>query len=407
MKILIGISGGIAAYKTPDLVRLFMKNGHEVKTILTENAKYFVTPTTLETVSKDKCYTELFTDTRDIGHVSLADWADVMVIAPATANIMGKICAGICDDLLTTVVMALDKPCYIFPSMNTKMYTHPAVQENIAKLSEWGYVVYEPVEGELACGDSGKGRLPDVDFIYEMVISETERSLIKSPLLGKNIVITAGSTKAYIDPVRYIENGSSGTMGVELVRQSWLRGANITLVCNRGVVDKFPWVSYYVSSIILVNTTDDVLKGVTQIFNKTDIYISAAALCDFTNDPEAKKIKRSGKDLTIKLKPSVDVFSALSKKKSKQLMVGFALESDDLEKNAVAKLKNKGMDLVVANSVDAIGSQKSSVVIIDKKGTKKYLKNTDKRNIAEGILNEIEITVATKRGNVSESRINN
>ena len=169
MKVLLGISGGIAAYKTADLVRLFVKDGHEVKTILTDNAQYFITPTTLETVSKNRCYTELFTNTKDVEHVSLADWADIMVIAPATANIMGKICNGICDDLLTTVVMALDKPCYIFPSMNTKMYTHPSVQENINKLRQWGYVVHEPEEGELACGSSGPGRLAELEDLIKAI----------------------------------------------------------------------------------------------------------------------------------------------------------------------------------------------------------------------------------------------
>ena len=407
MKVLIGITGGIAAYKTADLVRLFVKDGHEVKTILTENAKYFITPTTLETVSKNKCYTELFTNTRDVEHVSLADWADIMVIAPATANIMGKICSGICDDLLTTVVMALDKPCYIFPSMNTKMYTHPSVQENINKLRAWGYVVYEPAEGELACGDYGKGRLPDIELIYEMVISETERAQIKSPLLNKNVVITAGSTKAYIDPVRYIENDSSGTMGVELVRQAWLRGSNVTLVCNKEVLERFSWVNYSADSVLLVETTDDVLKSVSEVFNKTDIYVSAGALCDFSNEPQSKKIKKSDKDLIINLKPAVDVFSTLSKKKTKQLMVGFALESDDMEDNAIVKLKSKGMDIVVANSVDAIGAQKSRAVVIDKKGIRKYLQDAGKRIIAGEILKEVERAVIEKGESICENCIKN
>jgi phosphopantothenoylcysteine decarboxylase/phosphopantothenate--cysteine ligase len=390
VNILIGVSGGIAAYKVCDLARLFIKDGHEVKTILTDNAKQFVTPVTLETLTKNRCYSDLFSNAKDIDHISLTKWADVMVIVPATSNTIAKIANGICDDLLTTVVMALDKPCYIFPSMNTNMYTHPSLQENVSKLRGWGYLVYDPEEGELACGDSGKGRLPDVELIYEIVVGETERAKINSPLNGKNVVITAGSTKAYIDPVRYIVNSSSGLMGVELVRQAWLRGANVTLVCNKEVVDRFSWVTYYANLIVLVETTKDVLDEVTSIFDATDIYISAAALCDFENNPEPKKLKKSDKETLIKLNPSVDVFKELSKRKTKQFMVGFALESDSLEQNAAAKLKGKGMDLVIANMVDAIGSKSSRVAIMDKQGIRKYVQEASKRIISSEILSEME-----------------
>lgn len=390
MNVLIGVSGGIAAYKIADLVRLFVKDGHQVKTVLTENAKYFVTPVTLETLSKNKCYTELFSSARDVEHVELGKWADIMLVAPATANIIGKIANGICDDLLSTVVLALDKPCFIFPAMNTNMLTHPAVNDNIAKLRDWGYIVYDPAEGELACGDNGKGRLPDVDLIYQVVMAETERAEIASSLSNKNVLITAGSTKSYIDPVRYIENGSSGLMGVELARQAWLRGAKVTLVCNKEVVERFPWAKYYTDMTVLVDTTEDVYKSVTGLFGSTDIYISAGALCDFKNEPRSEKIKKDGKEIVIKLKPSVDVFSELSKAKKKQLMIGFALETSDLERNAKEKLSSKGMDLVVANSVEAIDSSLSSAVIIDSKGIRKYVKESDKRIVAEEILREIE-----------------
>ena len=271
MKILIGISGGIAAYKIPELIRLFAKNGHEVRTILTDNAKYFVTPTTLETLSKNRCYTELFTDTREVEHIELTKWADVMLVAPATANVIGKIANGVCDDLLTTTIMALDKPCYIFPSINSNMYTHPSVHENITKLRDWGYIVYEPEQGELACGDIGKGRLPELEFIYEVVSSEVERANIGQLLNKKNIVVTAGPTRAYIDPVRYIENASSGRMGVELARQAWLRGANVTLVCNQEVLNRYPWAKYYSDSLVTVTTTQDVYDKVAKMFSDVDI----------------------------------------------------------------------------------------------------------------------------------------
>ncbi|MFH1223246.1 MAG: bifunctional phosphopantothenoylcysteine decarboxylase/phosphopantothenate--cysteine ligase CoaBC [Pseudomonadota bacterium] len=403
MKVLLGITGGIAAYKTPELVRMFVKNGHEVKTILTDNAKYFVTPQTLETVSNNRCYDDLFSRARDIEHISLTDWADVMVIAPATANTIGKICGGVCDDLLTTIILALDKPCFVFPSMNAKMLDHPAVCENINKLEGWGYFVCEPESGELACGTSGKGRLPDVKLIYEVVTSGMEKLITKQTLNSKNVIVTAGSTKAYIDPVRYIENGSSGTMGVELTKQAWLRGANVTLVCNKDVVEKFPESKYYAERIILCETTEDVLKNITEIFNDADIYISAAALCDFKNEPKKDKIKKGTGEIVLKLKPSVDVFSALSSKKTGQLMVGFALESSDMEKNAIKKLKSKYMDIIVANPVKAMGSRTSEVTIINRNGTKRRIKKAEKRIIAAEVLKEIEKLAATKATRARES----
>jgi phosphopantothenoylcysteine decarboxylase / phosphopantothenate---cysteine ligase len=390
MNILLGVSGGIAAYKSADLVRLFVKDGHDVKVILTENAKKFVSHITLETLSKNGSYSDMFSDVKDVKHISLAKWADLMIIAPATASTIAKISCGLCDDLLSAVVTALDKPCYIFPSMNTKMYTHPSVQENIAKLRDWGYVVYEPAEGELACGDSGKGRLPEVDLVYEIVMGETERSQIDSPLFDKKLTITAGSTRAYIDPVRYIVNSSSGRTGVELVRHAWLRGAKVNLICNKDVVEKFPWVTYYAELITIAETTEDVLKAAQDVFNQTDVYISSAALCDFANNPLKKKIKKTAKETNITLKPAVDVFYELSKNKKNQLMIGFALETDDLEDNASIKLREKGMDMVVANTVDVIGAENSKVAIIDTKGIRKYIKEDEKRNVCSQILDEVE-----------------
>jgi len=399
MKVLIGITGGIAAYKVADLVRLFAKEGHEVKTVLTENAKKFVTPVTLETLSKNRCYWDLFSEPKDIEHIELTKWADIMIIAPASANFLGKIAGGICDDLLTTIVLALDKPCYIFPSMNTNMYLHPAVQQNITQLRDWGYVVYEPDEGELACGDAGKGRLPDVEMIYEIVLGEIARSEIKSTLSGKKVLVTAGATKAYIDPVRFIANKSSGTMGVELAREAWLRGAEVNLVCSNEVVQKFPHVLYYVDSAIIVETTDDVIENIEEVFDDSDIYISAAAFCDFKNNPSKKKIKRSDSGNMLNLEPATDVFKELSKRRKNQLMVGFALESDDMEDNAKVKLATKGMDLVIGNTVDSIGASSASVAMLDAKGLRRFVKDKDKRIIASEIMDEIEKIIADKKIN--------
>ena len=390
MNILIGISGGISAYKIADLVRLFIKDGHKVKTVLTKNAQKFITPVTLETLSKERAYTDLFSDVKDVKHIELSKWADILVLAPATANTIAKIINGMCDDLLSSIVMAIDKPCYIFPSMNTNMFTHPATQANIEKLRGWGYLVYEPDEGELACGDTGKGRLPDVALIYDIVMGEIERAEIDSILSDKKVIVTAGSTKAYIDPVRYIVNNSSGTMGVQIAREAWLRGANVSLVCNKEVVDNFPTVLYYADDVYIVETTDEAYETINKIYDECEVYISAAAFCDFSSSPQAKKIKKSEISGSIFLKPAVDIFKEISKRKKQQVMVGFALESDDMEDNAKSKLKEKNMDLVIANSIDAIGAKSSSVAIMDNKGIRTYIKDTDKKVIANSILIEIE-----------------
>jgi phosphopantothenoylcysteine decarboxylase / phosphopantothenate---cysteine ligase len=351
---------------------------------------------TLETLSKNTCYTDGFDTQEGILHIDLAKWADFMIIAPATADALAKMANGIADQLLFSTVLALDKPCYIFPSMNSNMYTHPSVQENISKLTSWGYVVHEPAVGDLACGDEGKGRLPDVNIIREVIIGEMEHSNTKSTLAGKKIIVTAGSTRSYIDPVRYIVNNSSGRMGVELVREAWLRGAEVTLVSNEEVLQRFSWVKYYSDQIYNVETTEDVMKAVSSIFSGCDIYISAAALCDFKNNPQPKKIKKEAKGNVLTLEPAVDVFSELSKKKKSQIMIGFALESEELEYKAMAKLNEKGMDMVIANSVEAIGAVSSDVYIMDKKGIRKFIKKTDKREIAKEILDEIEIFVGLR-----------
>ena len=396
MKILIGISAGISAYKICDLVRLFKKDDHEVKVVVTENAKKLVSTVTLETLSQNKVYSDVFDTSEGVLHIELARWADLMIVAPASANVLAKMASGLSDQLLLNIILALDKPCYIFPSMNTTMYTHPSVQENIIKLSNWGYVIHEPVEGHLACGESGKGRLPEVNHIYEVVLGEVERSRIDSPLLGKRMIITAGSTKSYIDPVRFIMNSSSGRMGVELVREAWLRGVQTTLICNTDVIDKFNWVRYYTDEIVNIVTTEDVMNEVSHKFKDCDIYISAAALSDFKNNPKTKKIKKNKNGNTLELQPAIDVFSELSNIRENQTMVGFALESDELEWKAMEKLKNKGMDMVVANNVEAIGAKSSDVYIMDQKGIRKFIKNTDKRIVAREILDELENLISEK-----------
>ncbi|MBN1114559.1 MAG: hypothetical protein JXA66_04405, partial [Oligoflexia bacterium] len=237
-----------------------------------------------------------------------------------------------------------------------------------------------------------------------IVLGEIERSLIESPLAGKKVVVTAGATRAFIDPVRFISNSSSGRMGVEIVKQMWLRGAEVILVCNPEVTERFPESVYYTEAVMYVQSTEDVLNTVLGIFDQSDIYISVAALCDFRDSPLDKKIKRSAEGNSIKLAPAVDVFTEVARNKSKQLMIGFALETDDLELNAKTKLGAKKMDMVVANTIDAIGAESSSVILLDARGIRKYVRESDKSVIAAQIADEIEELV-TEREKVNNENI--
>jgi phosphopantothenoylcysteine decarboxylase/phosphopantothenate--cysteine ligase len=400
MNVLIGITGGIAAYKTYGLIRLFIKNGDMARVVLTQNALHFVQPLVIETLSGQKCYTDMFAPRTEIEHISLTQWADILVIAPATAGIIGKIAGGIADDLLSTCVLAMDnKPCYIFPAMNSAMYRNKILRQNLKKLKEAGFLLFDPVEGDLACSDKGKGRMPGPGAIFRIIKScqLVPGFSFKSRLMGRRVLMTAGTTKAHIDPVRFISNRASGRMGVELARAFYSEGADVTCIGDRGLRERFPEIEVY-SELVEVDTTEELLAEAEKRFDSVDFYLSSAAISDIANKPEAFKIKKEKERFLLKLQVAPDVFSNLSKKRKKQVMVGFALESENLVQNASDKLKKKNMDLIVANPPDSMGGEKTTAVIINKNGVKKEFIDINKAVLAQRIVEMIIEEVKNEAG---------
>ena len=348
--IVLGVSGGIACYKAVELVRLLARDGFTVQVIMTREAMEFVTPLTFQALSGRPVATEIFSLTQEseIGHINLADQADLLVIAPATANIIGKIASGIADDLLTTVLMATRAPVLIAPSMNIHMYQNPIFQENIRKLKRVGYHIMEPVEGYLACGYEGKGRLPEPQDIVE----EIQGLLKKKDLAGERLLITAGPNHEPLDPVRYISNRSSGKMGYALARLGVRRGAQVTLIS--GPTSLAPPAGV---RMISVQTAAEMRQAVLKEFRKATAVLMAAAVADFHPEKFArKKIKRGEGTLKLNLKPNPDILRELGMRKNGRILIGFAAETESLMANAKKKLRDKNLDLIVANDVTEIGS---------------------------------------------------
>lgn len=349
--IVLGVTGSIAAYKAAELIRLFKRNGFNVKTILTKSGAEFITPLTLETLSKNPVVTDMFSRNTpyDVEHVSLAKWADVFLIAPATANFLGKYANGIADDFLTTTVMATAAPVVIAPAMNTAMYEHPANQANMNLLKNRGVLFVEPDTGELACGDNGKGRMSQPEDIFDYVVRIISK---KEDLSGKVVMVTAGATIEDIDPVRYITNRSTGKMGIAIANAAAQRGAKVYLVFGGKSNAIHPDVD-----LIPVRSTEDMLNAVRSHIDESDMFISAAAPADFTPVSYSPiKIKKNGEDgLTIDLKPTPDILKSLVSTKGNRIHIGFAAETDSLEENALRKLEKKSLDAIALNDVSAPG----------------------------------------------------
>ena len=344
-KILLAITGGIAAYKIPELIRLIKKSGNESEIILTPSAEKFVTAMTLETLSGRKVFTDSNFDS-SIPHIKLTEWADVFVIAPCTANTLAKISHGIADNLLTSSAVAAKCPVLIFPAMNENMYGNPATQENISTLKSHGVRVIEPSSGELACGVSGKGRMPEP----REILHEIFRGLCVHDMAGKRVLVTAGPTHEYIDPVRYISNPSSGKMGVSMARSAWYRGADVRLIA--GPVD----VDSYGMTLIRVKSAEDMLEAVRENISWADYVVKAAAVGDYrAKEISTQKIKRGGKDtLTLELVQNPDISAEAGKlKRPGQILIGFAAETDNIIENARAKILRKNLDCILANDVTA------------------------------------------------------
>lgn len=343
--IIIGISGGIAAYKSCDLVRKLVKERASVQVVMTQNATEFVTPLTMQTLSGNRVALKTFDLVweAEIGHISLADNAHVIVVAPASASFIGKVASGIADSLLATVILAAKCPVILCPAMNVNMYSNPAVQENLAKLQNRGLIIVEPGEGELACGWEGKGRLPEIDDITD----EIESALTPKDLSGEKVLVTAGATREYIDPVRFISNPSSGKMGYAMAKEARMRGARVKLIS--GKTDLTP---PYGVELIYAESASDMFDAVNKNLKWSTIVIKAAAVGDYT--PAVKqngKIKKEGGKKTLELKQTRDILKEVGGKKNGRIVIGFAAESEDLIKNAKDKLKRKKADMIVANNI--------------------------------------------------------
>ena len=385
--LVLGVTGGIACYKAVELVRLLVKDGFVVQVIMTRGAMEFVTPLTFQTLSGMPVATETFnlTQESEIGHINLADSADLFVIAPATANVIGKVAAGIADDLLTTVLMATKAPVLIAPAMNIHMYENPILQENVRKLRRLGYHFIEPAEGYLACGYEGKGRLPEPEKILE----EIRRLLKKKDLVGEKLLITAGPNREPLDPVRYLSNRSSGKMGYALARAAIRRGAEVALIS--GPTELEPPAGARLTS---VTTAAEMRHAVLEEFSECTAVIMAAAVSDYRPvDFARKKMKRGKGPIELRLEPNPDILKEISARKNGKMLVGFAAETGELVANAAKKLKDKNLDMIVANDVSEAGAgfdvDTNVATILDRAGTVRSLPLMSKDELAEQILDHL------------------
>ncbi len=392
--ILLGVTGGIAAYKSANIISLLKKKGYNVKVIMTENATKIISALTLETLSRNRVYVDMWDDKShyEVEHISLADWADMVLIAPTTYNLIGKVANGIADDMLSTVISAVsitEKPVFFALAMNVNMYKNPILQENIKKLKKYNYKFIDADEGLLACNYVAKGRLRD----EKEIVDELERFQIYSKfenystlLTGKKVLISGGRTKEKIDPVRYITNNSSGKMAYSLAKAGADLGAEVTLISGPCDLD----IPNNLKSFIKVESAEEMYQEVNKEFKNTDIFISCAAVADYTpKEYSTKKIKKADGDLFIELKRTKDILFEMGQQKEKQFLVGFAAETNDIKENALKKLKKKNLDMIVANSALTMNSDMSSVEIIEKDETSIEVLNKTKTEIAYEILKQI------------------
>jgi phosphopantothenoylcysteine decarboxylase/phosphopantothenate--cysteine ligase len=392
--IVLGVSGGIAAYKAAELVRMLVNAGANVCVMMTRNATEFITPLTLQTLSSNPVATDTFSLTQEseIGHIRLADSADAIVIAPATADVIAKAAVGIADDIVTTVLLATRAKVAFAPAMNVHMYEHPTVAENLAKLRERGAVIIEPGEGALACGYEGKGRLPDPAII----LAEIEKMLSAQDLAGENILVTAGPTQEAIDPVRVVTNRSSGKMGFAIARAAWRRGAAVRMIAGPSALA----TPYGVDRIDTVSAAE-MLSKTSSNFPWSTALVMAAAIADFRPATPARgKIKKDPHGLRLEMESIADEMPRIAAKKGARLLIGFAAETGDLESNARTKLKRKGLDLIVANDITREGAgfevDTNIVTLIDADSRSQSYPQLSKDAVADLILDRVVALRAAK-----------
>jgi phosphopantothenoylcysteine decarboxylase / phosphopantothenate---cysteine ligase len=390
-KIVIGLTGGIACYKIPYLVRSLVKAGAEVRIVMTENATRFITKLTMETVSHHAVYDDMFADREYVStqHIELAQWADLVVIAPATANVMAKVAHGICDDLLSTIICATRRPVIIAPAMNPGMWHNKVTQRNLATLEDLGYHFVGPAEGEMAEKQFGMGRMVEPNELFEAIQSFLQKSSKKKALSGRKVLVTAGPCREAIDPVRFISNRSSGKMGYAIAQAAADLGAETILISGPTSLTPPTGVTFEP-----VETTKEMQAAVSRWFGKVDCLIMAAAPSDFAPAKVARqKIKRGKEELELKLEPTADILKSISSRKKKQLLVGFAIETEHEEANARRKLMEKRLDLIVLNNPRVAGAgfehDTNKVTVIEPKRKAEAWPLMTKEKVAEKLMERI------------------
>lgn len=385
--IVVAVSGGIAAYKAAELTSRLIKAGYAVRCVMTEHAQQFLAPLTLQTLSGHPVTTDLFATAGEwnVEHVALAKWADVLIIAPATANVIGKIAGGIADDFLTTCVMATEAEVILAPAMNTNMYNNPINRQNMDKLKALGYHFIEPVVGNLACGDEGKGKMAEPADMVRYI-----QSLERHDLAGLKLLVTAGPTREAIDPVRFLTNHSSGKMGYAIAQMATKRGAEVTLISGPVRLDKPAGVT-----VIEVVSAQEMYEAILMRFDECDAVVKAAAVADYRPATVAEqKVKKQDGDWQLTLVRNPDILSELGRRKSRQILVGFAAETNDIATNAKGKLVRKNLDMIVANDLtdqnSGFGVDTNKVVIYHADGTADYLPVMAKTAVADAILDQIK-----------------
>ncbi|MCD8196795.1 MAG: bifunctional phosphopantothenoylcysteine decarboxylase/phosphopantothenate--cysteine ligase CoaBC [Lachnospiraceae bacterium] len=366
--VVLGVTGSIAAYKIASLASSLRKLHCDVQVIMTKNAEQFITPVTFETLTGHKCLTDTFDRnfTFEVEHISVAKRADLVLVAPATANIIGKLAHGIADDMLTTTVLACRCPLLLSPAMNTAMYENSVVQDNLVTLKRYGWQIIEPASGRLACGDSGAGKMPEPETLLSYIIRELA---YEKDLSGKKILVTAGPTQEAIDPVRYITNHSSGKMGYAIARAAMLRGAEVTLVTGPTALTPPPFVD-----VVPVVSADDMFREVTTRFPLQDAVIKAAAVADYApTTVSSEKVKKKEGDMSIPLKRTPDILQYLGEhRREEQRLCGFSMETEHMLENSRAKLEKKHVDMIAANNLKTdgagFGTDTNVITLITKAG---------------------------------------